>query len=266
MPIFKKQTERKHLLKSLLISLSFISPLESKHIKNIVTGFVYNERFYISNQKTRGYFQKQDDLLILTSKAKRAAQSSLIKLITNKTGGCRQLHHEVILARSLFLILLHLDFREIRHIKKQKHEQNHYIPDLTITSETDTLYIEIDTGSQPFTTLESKIRGFKTFNPQIQLIYFTNSAKTYSHFNQIRDAQFIYLQSQTLSQDIENLTPSTSQMVSNLELEKSVQNVFVDNESLYYKNNENFSNTENNSYDDFAKKRQEALKLLNDYD
>lgn len=208
MPLFQKQNNRRQVLQSLLIALSFTNSLESKHIKSAVDGFVHNARFYVSNQKTRGYLKKQGDLLVLTPKAKRLVQSLPIELISNKRGGSKQISHETALIRSLFLCLLHLNFKDIKQIKKQKRDSP-YIPDLTIITETDNIFIEIDTGSQPIKTLQSKIKGFKAVVKEGTLIYFTNSAKTFDHFSQTLDVQFIYLQSPTLSQDIQKLAANT---------------------------------------------------------
>lgn len=85
--LFQKQSDQRHLLKSLLIALSFTSPLEPKYAQNAVSGFVYNKHFYINNQGIRGWLKKQNDLLYLTEKAKRLVQASDIDLIANKTGG-----------------------------------------------------------------------------------------------------------------------------------------------------------------------------------
>jgi hypothetical protein len=200
--LFQKQSDQRHLLQSLLIALNFTSALESKYAQNAVNGFVYNKYFYINNQRIRGWLKKQGDLLYLSEKAKRLVQESDIDLITNKTGGDIKITHEALLVRSLFLCLLHLDFSNIVQIKKQKYYEGRFIPDLTIITKTDTIFIEVDTGKQPVKTLESKIRGLQAQNPEATLIYFTSSDKHYSHFRLNPDVQFIYLDSPTLAQDI----------------------------------------------------------------
>jgi hypothetical protein len=200
--LFHKQSDQRHLLQSLLIALNFTSALESKYAQNAVKGFVYNKHFYINNQQIRGWLKKQGDLLYLSEKAKRLVQESDIDLITNKTGGDIKISHEALLVRSLFLCLLHLDFSDIVQIKKQKYYEGRYIPDLTIITRTDTIFIEVDTGKQPLKTLESKIRGLQVTNSEATLIYFTSSDKHYSHFSQNRAVQFIYLDSPTLAEDI----------------------------------------------------------------
>ena len=210
--LFQKQDNRRQVLESLLIALSFTSPLEPKHIKSIFSGFVYNKRFYISDQKKRRYLKKKDDLLSLTTKAKRRIHSHPIELIANRSGGDKKIGHEVALVRSLFLILLHLDFRDIKQIKKQKRNHSPYTPDLTIITESDTLLIEVDTGSQPIKTLETKIKGYQAVDKVTTLIYFTNSARTYSHFTQNQSVQFIHLQSPTLSEDLQKLTTKNPKM------------------------------------------------------
>lgn len=105
-------------------------------------------------------------------------------------------------------------------IRKQKYYEARFIPDLTIDTTTDTIFIEVDTGKQPVKTLESKIRGLQRANSQATLIYFTNSDKNYSHFCQNCDVQFIYFDSPTLAQDILQLF-STNQASTSL---SAVQN------------------------------------------
>ncbi len=203
--IFSRQNNPTQILESLLIALSFTPALESRHIKSIIKGFVFNERFYINNQKQRGYLrsQQENELLVLTPKAKRRAHSHLIELTASTKGGVGgQLEHEVLLSRSLFLCLLHLRLADIRQIKKQKRSDNNFVHDLTIRTQSQTLYLEVDRGNQPASTLEAKINSFKFSQAQGQLIYFTDSSKTYSQFIFNPDATFIYLPSPTLQQDL----------------------------------------------------------------
>ncbi len=212
-PLFQKQEDRKHILESLLIALSFTSTLESKYVQSVVSGFVGNEQFYVNNQRIRGWFNKQGNLLLLTEKAKRLVQLSPFEIIVNRREVNRLTNHEVQLVRSLFLCLLHLDFAHIKQIKKQKVSDNSpYIPDLSIVTKTDTLLIEVDTGSQPFKTLETKIRGYKAYNMAGTLIYFTDST-TDSHFSQSQGVQFINLKSPTLADDLQKLSSTSRQAI-----------------------------------------------------
>lgn len=203
--LFQTQQRRGQVLESLLIALSFTGPLESKHIKSIITGFVQNERFYLSNQKTRGYLKKQEDLFKPTSRATRLVRSSAIELVTNRVGGDKKLKHEVLLVRSLFVCLLHLELKHIKRIAKQKRSFSGYIPDLTIEAQTFTLLLEVDTGTQSISSIQTKIKNYHFRHQQGTLIYFTTSLKTYLHFQCNYFAQFIYLDSPTLEQDLKGI-------------------------------------------------------------
>jgi hypothetical protein len=206
MALFQPQTDRRHILESFLIALSFASPFEPKDAQSVVSGFVHNEQFYVSNQKVRGWLYKQNGLLFLSEKAKQLVKSRPFEIVVNKKEVNRLIQHEVLVVRSLFLCLLHLNFTDIKQIKKQKYYENLYIPDLTIITKTNTLFIEVDTGNQPIKTLEAKISGFQASKRgEATLIYFTNSDKNYSHFTCNPNVQFVYLPSSTLLQDMQNL-------------------------------------------------------------
>lgn len=217
--LFEKQPDRNHLLESFLIALSFTTQLESKYVKSIIQGFVHLERIYISNLKIRGWLREQNELLTLAPKAKRLVQLVSFEINANKKPS-KQTMHEILLVRSLFIILLHLNFKQIRQIKKQKLEENGYIPDLIVTTQNHILYIEVDTGSEPISTIETKINDVCNLKPQVTLIYFTKQKSTYNHFaHKLSNVQFIYLLSPTISQDILKLTSNvnaTSQPTSSL--------------------------------------------------
>jgi hypothetical protein len=286
-PLFQKQQDHKHILQALLIALSFTSPLQPRYIQSIVNGFVHNSQFYVSNQKIRGWLNKQDRVMYLSEKATEMVQSCPFERIVNKKEVAKFIDHETLLVRSLFLCLLHLNFADIKQIRKQKYYESRYIPDLTIITKTSTLFIEVDTGNQPVQTLESKIRGFQAHSQEATLIYFTDSDKTYSYFAQSPGVQFIYLSSTTLSQDIEKLTainphiaainspPSPSFVSTDVEepadffphpphrkaIYKLADNVFVFDKSLV-KETDNPSSTPLNSEADYEKSREEVIKLL----
>lgn len=222
-PIFQTQTDRQHLLQSLLIALSFTPPLETVHIQSIVSGFVKDPQDYINVQKFRGWLVKEGDLLTLSEKARRFVHLCHFGISTNTKEISRQSSHDVLLVRCLFICLLHLQFSDVVEIRKQKYYDNRFVPDLTVVTETQSLLIEIDRGKQPFTTLESKIRGLQDRNDSENhntiLIYFTDSDKSYNYFTQNKqshsqnrqsEVQCIYLQSPTLAQDLLGLTTTNT--------------------------------------------------------
>jgi hypothetical protein len=292
--LFTKQNNPSQILESLLIALSFTSPLESRHIKSIIKGFVFNERFYINNQKQRGYLKSQaeNEKLILTPKAKRRAHSHLIELTANTKGGIGgQLEHEVLLSRSLFLCLLHLRLADIRQIKKQKRSDNNFIHDLTIRTQNQTLCLEVDRGNQPASTLEAKINSFKFSQPEGQLIYFTDSSKTYSQFAFNPNATFIYLHSSTLQQDLlaisfkaeSNQKPSPDEWTASSSAINTYQRVLADpvvqqphnpslnnqdvfnnNPLLYSEKAENYPYSETDLSSNWEQRHLDLIKILNE--
>jgi hypothetical protein len=267
--IFQKQSYPRQILESLLVSLSLTAPLEYKQVKNMISGFVFNERYYINNQKNRGWLTKQDKTLVLTPRAKRRA-NFIAELITNPRARGGQIEHEIILIRSLFMCLLHLNLEQVLGIKKQKRHDSHYVHDLIIITRTDTLYLEIDTGSEPIRTLEDKIKGMKALNLDGTLIYFTSSPRTYSYLIHNPDVQIIYLNSPTLKKDILQLTSQTSVILKNQvaatnsypDVEQSGQNVFLNNSLLYYDKQDNLSSLPNNESQTWEDRRFEVIKLL----
>jgi hypothetical protein len=208
---FQKQTNFFHTIQSILIALSFTTSLENRDLRDIVRGLVTNDSLYISNLKIREYLQQKERYLSLTTKARHVVSKIPVEMIRNKTGGDTKIHHEIQLARTLFACLLHLNFQEIWHIKKQKAGEGQYFHDLTIAANNYTLLLEVDTGTQPIKTLEAKIQGFQEANNQETLIYFTSSIDTYNRCkNKHSGVQFAYLQSPTLSEDILQLTVQES--------------------------------------------------------
>jgi hypothetical protein len=208
-PILRRQTGKNHTLQSLLLALSFTSPLQTVYVQSIVAGFVQNVQFYIGIQKFRGWLAKQDGLILLTKQAQGFVRLSPFSLTQSKPDVSKQTYHELLLVRSLFLCLLHLNFDDITEIRKQKYYETRLIPDLTIVTEKRTLLIEIDRGKQPSKTLEAKIRELRTSNPDATIIYFTDAQKTYDYLTQSFErskVQCIHLQSPTLAQDLLNLT------------------------------------------------------------
>lgn len=270
-PIFQKQFYPKQILESLLISLNLTAPLEYKHVKDMLSGFVFNERYYINNQKNRGWLAKQNKTLTLTPRAKRRANFTA-EIITNPRARGIQIEHEVILVHSLFLCLLHLSLEQVLVIKKQKRHDSNYVHDLIIITRTDTLYLEIDTGSEPIRTLENKIRGMKNLNLDGTLIYFTSSPRTYSYLAHNSDVQIIYLSSPTLSEDILQLTSQTSvtlkKQVANINayqgvnIEQSGQNVLDYDPGLYYEKQDNLSSSATSESQNWENRRFEVIKLL----
>jgi hypothetical protein len=214
MSLFQRQENRKHVLYSLLITLSLTYPLSRSHVKNIVRGFVGNERFYVSNQKTRGYLKEKEDCLILSPKAKRLVKSLPLELVVSKNGGEGRIRHEALLLRSLFLCLLHLQFSQIIEIRKQKRlENSSLIPDLILITDKGTLFIEVETGKQKVRSIASKIRKYKIDANNGTLIYFAYSENIPKHFLQDDFVQFINLQSHSLSEEIEKIVSKADQSV-----------------------------------------------------
>jgi hypothetical protein len=210
--IFQKQiSPKEHILESLLITLSLTCPLDSRHVKSIIHGFVSNERFYVSNQKSRGWLQKRDYLLTLTTQARERINSTRLNILSNRVRGDTKLRHEILLARTLFTCLMHLDFKDIRQIKKQKQiRYSDYIPDLTFITNMGTFFVEADTGTERVQRLEAKIQGFQEQNITDTLIFFTASDTNYNYFKQQNRVQFIHLHSPTLSWDVQKLTISST--------------------------------------------------------
>jgi hypothetical protein len=212
-PIFQPQTERHHLLQSLLIALSFTSPLQAVYVQSIIAGFIKDEQVYISIQKFRGWLVKRDGLILPSEKTESFLRLCPFTISQSKHEISKQTYHDLLLVRTLFLCLLHLPFEEILEIKKQKYYDTRFIPDITIITRNLTLLIEIDRGKQAFKTLESKIRGLQESNAKATLIYFTDSEKTYSYlthnFERFK-VQCIYLKSPTLAQDLLTLTATNS--------------------------------------------------------
>lgn len=214
--IFERQSERDHVLHSLLIALSFTPQLDAGHIQSILAGFVKDANNYISAQKSRGWLSGQDGAILLSDKSERLVRLSQFKILQSKPEISKQSYHDLLLVRTLFLCLVHLKFEEIVEIRKQKYYDNKFIPDLTIVTQTQTLLIEIDRGKQPFSTLEDKVTGLREAQESPQpfvIIYFTDSQKTYDYFNQNFDksqVQCVYLPSPTLAQDILDLSVSNS--------------------------------------------------------
>jgi hypothetical protein len=119
--IFQPQTERHHLLQSLLISLSFTSPLKAVYVQSIVAGFVKNKQLYVSIQKFRGWLVKENGLILLSEKAQSFIRLCPFITSQSKLETSKQTYHDWLLTRTLFLCLLHLPFEEIVEIRKQKY-------------------------------------------------------------------------------------------------------------------------------------------------
>jgi hypothetical protein len=215
-PIFQRQPDRQHLLQSLLITLSFSPQLEAVHIQNIVAGFVQDAQNYVSTQKSRGWLLEQDGVIMPSDKSLRFVRLNKFISSQSKAELSKQTYHDLLLLRTLFLCLLHLNFEDIIEIKKQKYYQLQLIPDLTIVTQNLTLLIEVDRGKQPFSTLEAKIRRLQAIQagkPAFSVIYFTDSEKTYTYLTQNfkqSTVQCIYLPSPTLAQDLLNLSSAVS--------------------------------------------------------
>jgi hypothetical protein len=215
-PIFQTQIDRQHLLQSLLIALSFTSPLKGVYIQAIVAGFVKDAQDYVSNQKTRGWLIKQDGVMLLSEKAQTFVRLCQFNIVQSKSDTSKQTYHDLLLVRALFLCLLHLELEDILEIRKQKHYEPRFIPDLTIIAKNQTLLIEVETGRQSLAIVEAKIKGLLAGNPDSQkfiLIYFTDSPDTYSYFTETArqyNVHFINLQSHTLAQDLLGLNTAST--------------------------------------------------------
>lgn len=290
--LFQPQNNLSQILDSLLIVLSLTSPLESKHVKTILHGFVCEERFYLNSQRRRGWLKKLNNgLLTLTPKAARRVQSNYIQLVANFKHKIGQIEHEVMLLRSLFLCLMHLNLSHVKEVKKQKRNGTEYIHDLTITTPTDVLSIEVDLGSKPVESVEAKIQGFQArLHQRGTLIYFTTSAKIYFYFSAKPDIQFIYLRSPNVCQDMQrvisknqlgHLTNPTKSLFSKATREKSAiterltyptnpylnepecdQDVNNEQGLPYYNKQDNSFNPNDYLSPNNDTKRQELIKML----
>lgn len=202
--IFQSPKNNSLLLNSLLTALSFTPPLDSREFQAIIKGYTPNTRFYLSSLKRRGYVNDKNGLLYLSNKANRLVASLPFATVANSRGGIKLRNHNLLLIRTLFLCLQHLEHQQIELIEREKPKDKALIPDLTITTETDTLYIEIDTGSEAVKMIERKIRSYHLLSGEREgtVIYFTNFLNTFNHFKDNSYSQFILLKSPTLTQDI----------------------------------------------------------------
>lgn len=211
MLLFQPQQNPPQLLNSLLIALSFSAPLESRDVQEVIEGYTANTRFYLSNLKKSGYLKNRDGLLHLSAKARKRTEAAPFEMIFNRRGGIKLRNHEILLVRTLFLCLQHLDHQHIEFIRKEKPDDGGLIPDLRIVTQTNNLYIEIDTGTQPLKVIENKLRKYQiTGREEKTVIYFTNSKKHFDYFKQNSYAHFIFLRSPTLTGDILKLQSSKS--------------------------------------------------------
>jgi hypothetical protein len=258
--IFKLQTDHSHILQSFLMALNFTGDLEIRYVKSIVSGFVQSEVFYVSNQKVRGYLEQKGHYLSLSTKAKILIQSMPVKLVVSRSGGDIKTEHEVLLVRTLFLCLLHLSFGEIKAIRKQKRIENSLlVPDLTLVTQNCTLYLEVDTGKQPFKTVQAKIEAYKAIRKAGSVIYFSNSHDTSLHLLQHPLVQVIHLHSQIISQDIEKLTYRGSLEVSSETAEKLCKH----KGELLYEKADSFDK-DFQLPDDYEKRLEDGINLLNE--
>lgn len=228
MSIFQPRPKNSLIINHFLTALSFTSNLESKDIQSILKGYTSTPRFYISSIHRRGYLKKNEEgVWYLTSKAKRRIGSMPFAMDSGRqTSGQR--FHEILLIRSLFLCLLHLDDTKIEVIYRQRRNQNNQIPDITIVTETKTLYIEVDTGKQTVKTLQNKIKKYELLNnnhnSQVTVIYFTNSPNTFNEF-QNSNLNFVFLKSPNLTQDLLSINFKNSSTISKTDTSTTINNL-----------------------------------------
>lgn len=254
MPLFHKQQNHSQLLTSLIIALTFTTPLESKYVQTVIAGCSTNTRFYLSHLKKTGYVEDRQGLLHLSEKARLKIESLPFEITPNPRGVRKSGTHELLLIRTLFLCLLHLDLQNITQVQKEKPNNRGQIPDLSIITKDYTLYIEVDTGSQPIKTIETKIQSYNlTGKDQKTVIYFTDSWSHFNYFKQKDYPQFICLQSPTIIEDILKLKPDKHYPISSK---------YVDN-PLYYRIAPNVLVRKDLIPDELERKRQEFIKKFN---
>lgn len=189
------KTNARPTIDAFLLTLYFSKALTSREIYPILNTEVKNPTYFLGKALFDGYLIKDDSNYKLTKKGLNKAINLSYNLEHNQKKGTTNSDHTNQLLKSLFVLLKHLEIDNIQSIRKEKKLNNAIQPDLTIQTNSKTLLIEIDTGTQGLQVIKSKINRYKAIMNEEDdfLIFFTKSKKTYNEYKENQTAKFILI-------------------------------------------------------------------------